>query len=50
MAACSALVKYMEYGKSVMFAQCSLKITYEALEDSCLIGIFYCLTSIYREY
>lgn len=40
MAAAAALIKYVEHIQNVLFAQHSLKIVYEAIDDSCLIGIF----------
>lgn len=38
MSAAAALLKYIEYIQNVLFAQNSLKITYDVIEDSCLIG------------
>lgn len=38
LAAAAALLKYIEYIQSIMFAQKSLKISYTSIEDCCLIG------------
>uniref|UniRef100_A0A914CRA4 DNA mismatch repair proteins mutS family domain-containing protein n=1 Tax=Acrobeloides nanus TaxID=290746 RepID=A0A914CRA4_9BILA len=39
MASAAALIKYIEYIQNVLFAQNSLKVTYESVEDSCLIDV-----------
>lgn len=38
MAAAAALIKYVEYIQNVLFAQNSLKVTYQVLEKSCFMG------------
>ena len=40
MSAAYAVVKYVEFIQNILFAQSSLMITYEAIEDCCLIGKF----------
>ncbi|KAL3088612.1 hypothetical protein niasHT_023230 [Heterodera trifolii] len=39
MSASAALIKYVEYIQNILYAHNSLKITYEAVEDSCLIDV-----------
>ncbi|KAI1700843.1 mutS domain V domain-containing protein [Ditylenchus destructor] len=39
MAAAAALIKYIEFIQNILFAQSSLKITYESVNDSCLIDL-----------
>ena len=34
----AALIRYVEYIQNISFSQGSLKVVYEAIEDSCLIG------------
>lgn len=39
MAAAAALIKYIEFVQNILFSQKSLKIIYETIDDSCLIGL-----------
>lgn len=47
MAAAAALIKYVEHVQNVLFAQSSLKITYEALSKVCFIGKYFLLFLIF---
>lgn len=38
LSAAFAVVKYVEYIQNILFAQQSLMITFEAIDESCLIG------------
>ena len=38
MSAAAALIKYIEFVQNILFHQKSLKIVYEAIDESCLIG------------
>lgn len=40
LSAAAALLKYIEFIQNVMYARKTLKVTYTAIDDCCLIGTY----------